>query len=144
MRDGSTPSVRKPPGVFFSGGDNGPVEPADSIGRLGFSRWYERRLIEGHAWFVSAFSSMILVAVCMEELTFKGGAARLLAYVSLVLAATALCIYGIFRYQRIIAEAERIGERATCPGCGIYARFKLFSASSVRCRKCSHEWRLID
>ena len=32
------------------------MEPADSIGRLGFARWYERRLIEGHAW-LSAGSS---------------------------------------------------------------------------------------
>ena len=120
------------------------MEPADSIGRLGFSRWYERRLIEGHAWFVSGFICMILVATCMEELTFKGSLPRLLVYVLVVLAATALAIYGIFRYQRILTEAERIGERATCPGCGVYARFKLFSASSARCRKCSHEWRLID
>lgn len=120
------------------------MEPADSIGRLGFSRWYERRLIEGHAWFVSGFICMILVATCMEELTFKGSLPRLFAYVVLVFAATALGIYGFIRYQKILVEAESIGGRATCPGCGVYARFKLFSASSARCRKCNHEWRLID
>lgn len=120
------------------------MEPADSIGRLGFSRWYERRLIEGHAWFVSGFICMILVATCMEELTFKGSVARLFAYLALVLAASAVGVYGIVRYQKILAEAERIGARAICPGCGVYARFKMFSASSVRCRKCSREWRLID
>ena len=48
-----------------------------------------------------------------------------------------------FRYQKILGEAERIGERATCPQCGVYARFKLVSARSARCRKCSNEWRLI-
>ena len=119
------------------------MEPADSISRLGFLRWYERRLIEGHAWFVTGFICMILVATCMEELTFRGSAARLLAYVSLVVVALAITVYGLFRYQRILGEAERIGERATCPACGAYGRFKLFSASSARCRKCSHEWRLI-
>ena len=120
------------------------MEPSDSIGRLGFSRWYERRLIEGHAWFVSAFLCMILVAVCMEELTFKGSLPRLLGYVALVLAAVLLGIYGFIRYQKILIEAERIGQRATCPGCGVYARFKLVSAALARCRKCSREWRLID
>jgi hypothetical protein len=124
--------------------DHPRLEPADSIRRLGFSRWYERRLIEGHAWFVSGFICLILVATCMEELTFKGSVARLLGYVSLVFAAAVVGIYGFSRYQKILVEAESIGERATCPSCGVYARFKLFSANSVRCRKCSHEWRLID
>lgn len=119
------------------------MEPADSISRLGFSRWYERRLIEGHAWFISGFLCMILVAVSMEELTFKGSAARLLAHVALVLGATLLGAYGIFRYQKILGEAERIGERATCPSCGVYARFRLVPPSTARCRKCDHEWQLI-
>ena len=43
------------------------MEPADSIRRLGFARWYERRLIEGHAWFVSGFMCMIAIAASMEE-----------------------------------------------------------------------------
>ena len=94
------------------------MEPVDSIRRLGFSRWYERRLIEGHAWFVSGFFCMILVAVCMEELTFKGSLPRLLAYIALVLAASLVGIYGFIRYQKILVEAERVGEHATCPGCG--------------------------
>jgi hypothetical protein len=119
------------------------VEPSDSIARLGFSRWYERRLIAGHAWFVSGFLCMILVAACAEELTYRGSALHLLGYVLLVLAAAALCFYGFFRYQAILVEAETVGERATCPGCGVYARFKLFSAALARCRKCGHEWRLI-
>jgi len=120
------------------------VEPADSISRLGFLRWYERRLIEGHAWFVSGFICMILVATCMEELSYRGSAARLLGYAGLVAIALVICVYGLFRYQRILWEAERVGERATCSACGAYGRFKLISASTVRCRKCSHEWRLLD
>jgi hypothetical protein len=116
------------------------VEPVDSISRLGFSRWYERRLIEGHAWFISGFLCLILVAVWMEELTFKGSVVRLLGYVALELATLLVGIYGFTRYQKILLEAERVGEQATCPSCGVYARFKLVSALA-RCRKCSHEWR---
>ena len=120
------------------------MEPADSIRRLGFSRWYERRLIEGHAWFISGFICIAAIAACMEELSFRGSVARLLAYVTLVAASVAIGIYGMRRYQSILTEAEELGEHATCKACGAYARFRLISASEVRCRKCSHEWRLIQ
>ena len=120
------------------------LEPADSIRRLGFSRWYERRLIEGHAWFISGFVCMVAVAACFEELSFRGSLGRLLLYSLVVLASVTIGIYGLVRYHRILAEAETLGEHATCGGCGAYARFRLISASDVRCRKCDHEWRLID
>ena len=120
------------------------MEPADSIRRLGFARWYERRLIEGHAWFISGFICIAAIAACMEELSFRGSFVRLLAYVIVVMAAGAIGIYGLVRYQKILVEAEQIGEHATCGACGAYARFSLISASEVRCRKCSHEWRLIE
>jgi hypothetical protein len=119
------------------------VEPADSIRRLGFARWYERRLIEGHAWFISVFACMIAIAACAEELSFRGSAARGLFYACVIAAAVAICIYGLARYQKILVEAESLGEHATCANCGAYARFKLVTASEVRCRKCDHEWRLI-
>jgi hypothetical protein len=120
------------------------MEPADSISRLGFARWYERRLIEGHAWFISGFVCMIAIAACFEELSFRGSVLRLLAYVIVVAAAAAIGIYGLVRYQQILSEAERLGEHATCGACGAYARFKLISPSQVRCRKCDNEWRLIE
>jgi hypothetical protein len=120
------------------------MEPADSIRRLGFARWYERRLIEGHVWFITVVFCMIAIAACMEELSFHGSFARLLFYVTVVLAAAAIAFYSLVRYQNILAEAEQLGERATCGACGAYARFKLISSAQVRCRKCDNEWRLID
>jgi hypothetical protein len=87
---------------------------------------------------------MIAIAACVEELSFRGSAWRWLAYVALVLAAGAVGIYGMVRYQQILVRAERIGEQATCPGCQTYARFQLFAGCMARCRKCSREWRLID
>src|SRR5512132_2463822 len=120
------------------------MEPADSIRRLGFARWYERRLIEGHAWFISVFFCLIAIAACMEELNFRGSAARLLTYAMLVAVSAAIGIYGLRRYHQILTEAEQLGEHATCRACGAYARFRLVSPSQVRCRKCDHEWRLIE
>ncbi len=120
------------------------MEPADSIRRLGFARWYERRLIEGHAWLITGFLCIVAIAACMEELSFRGSIARLLVYVTVVAAAAAIGIYSLLRYQKILVEAEQLGEHATCGACGAYARFKLISPSQVRCRKCDNEWRLID
>ena len=119
------------------------MEPADSIRRLGFARWYERRLIEGHAWFISGFVCMIAIAACFEELSFRGSVARLFCYAILTAAAAAIGLYGLARYQKILLQAEQLGELATCGGCGTYARFTLISASQVRCRKCDNEWCLI-
>jgi hypothetical protein len=119
------------------------MEPADSIRRLGFARWYERRLIEGHAWFVSGFMCMIAIAACMEELNLRGSLPRLAFYALIIASATAIGIYGLRRYQQILTEAEQLGENATCGGCGAYARFRLITATQVRCRRCAHEWRLI-
>jgi len=120
------------------------MEPADSIGRLGFARWYERRLIEGHAWFISGFVCLVAIAACVEELSFRGSIPRQLAYVVVIVGAAAAGVHGLVRYQQILSEAERLGEHATCQACGAYARFRLISASQVRCRKCNHEWCLIE
>lgn len=90
------------------------------------------------------FMCMIAIAVCMEELNVRGSTARLLAYVTFILAAVAIGIYGMVRYRTILTEAERLGERATCGACGAYARFRLISPSQVRCRKCDNEWCLIE
>ena len=119
------------------------MEPADSIRRLGFARWYERRLIEGHAWFVSGVLCLIAIGACVEELSYRGSIARSLLYAVLIAASFAIGFYGLVRYQKLLTEAEELGEQATCGGCGAYARFKFVSASQVSCRRCSHEWRLI-
>src|SRR5712691_7218475 len=82
---------------------------------------------------------------CMEpaDSIRRLGFARLLAYVTLVAASVAIGIYGMLRYQKILIEAEQLGEHATCGACGAYARFRLISPSRVRC-KCDNEWSLIQ
>jgi hypothetical protein len=119
------------------------MEPADSISRLGFSRWYERRLVEGHAWFVSGILCMVAVPACFEELTYRGSVVRLLFYAGVVTAAALVGVYGLNRYLRILVEAEQIGEHATCAACGAYAKFKLVSESRAHCRRCGNEWQLL-
>lgn len=120
------------------------MEPADGIKRFGFSRWYERQLIEGHAWFVSGVLCLVAIAACFEEVGQRGSALTVAAYAVLGLAAVAIGVYAVTRYGQILTQAETIGERATCRSCGAYARFRLVSPSQVRCRRCDSEWQLID
>jgi hypothetical protein len=122
------------------------VEPAQSIGRLGFIRWYERQLIEGHAWLITCILCMVAIGACAETLSFGGPRLEVLGYAGAVSAACVIGIYAWKRYLSILTVAEYIGERATCDSCRAYARFKLVGADSrsltVRCRKCAHEWRI--
>ena len=120
------------------------TEPAQSIGKLGFRKWYERQLIEGHAWFITCFLCALAVFACLEELSFQGSAIRLLGVGAFVVAASALAVYALTRYQQIMVQADRIGQHSTCAGCGTYARVSMLNQTIAKCRKCGNEWRLID
>ena len=43
------------------------MELADDIRKRGFKKWYERQLIESHAYLVTCFLCMILVTALMEQ-----------------------------------------------------------------------------
>jgi hypothetical protein len=122
------------------------MDPVRGIGRLGFKRWYERQLLESHAWLVSCVLSLLAAAACLEELSFRGPLARVLALATAVFAAGAMAIYGWGRYRLLMTEVERFAEHSTCASCRTYAAFRIIgndgSAMHVRCRKCAHEWRI--
>ena len=44
---------------------------ADAIRRRGFRRWYERQLIEGHAYLVTGLLSLIMMAISIEMIDFR-------------------------------------------------------------------------
>jgi hypothetical protein len=119
------------------------TEPARSIGKLGFRRWYERRLIEGHAWLISCVLCALGIAASLEGLSFKSPDA--LFTLAFVFVAGLVCGYALKRYRVIMDEAERFGEQAVCASCRAYAAFKVlgdYPRLNVRCRKCGNEWLL--
>jgi hypothetical protein len=122
------------------------MDPAAGIGKLGFKRWYERELLEGHAWLVSCVLCLLAVAACLEELSLRAPLPQVLALGAAVFGAGLLAIYGWNRYRLIMAVVERIGEHSTCGACRTYAAFRLIGTEGeslrVRCRKCAHEWRI--
>ena len=122
-----------------------PSSPSSSsdIARLGFRKWYERRLIEAHAWLVTAFLCVIVIAAGLEGVTFKAGLLAGLSSAGLVFFAGLIAWHGVRRFIAILAEAEHLGSQSTCHSCNRYGVFSVIAQSpqmSVRCRKCGHEW----
>lgn len=130
----------------------------DRIRTHGFRHWYERQLLECHAWLVSCFLGMICAASGVEI----SGQARLLG-LALTVAGIVMAYYSWRRYRAMLEIAERLGERAVCPQCQTYAKFGIIDAGPLplpdgadpqiarlgekvwlqaQCRRCGHDWVL--
>jgi hypothetical protein len=121
------------------------MEPAKSIERMGFKRWYERQLLEGHAWLVTCILCALAIGATLEltgfRLTSFGGFMGL----AFVYVAGTICWHSLKRYRSIMAQAERLSVQSTCRTCNTYAAFSIITAQprlSVRCLKCAHEWTM--
>jgi hypothetical protein len=128
----------------------------EGVRRRGFRRWYERQLIESHAYFVSCFVCMILVAAALEVSGLSQPGSNRLGMIALALAGGVLAVVSWTRYRDILTNAERVAEVATCAHCGDYGRFAVTDWGPrnsalpeapgdprwlrVRCRACGHDW----
>ena len=117
--------------------------------RLGFRKWYERQLIDGHLSLVTCVLCMVLVAALLEDLEFDEGIARAATKIVIVFAAGLVAWFAWARYRDVLAVAEYYGNQSVCSHCREYARFEITDAAAdgetwvrVRCRKCTNEWLL--
>jgi hypothetical protein len=130
---------------------------AEGISKFGFRRWYERQLIESHAYLVTGFLSLILAIACMEEFSARGPAAKALLMTVIIAAAALVCLAALKRYRVVLERAERLAEQSVCGQCGIYGVLRLVASRSaldppgpgsaeevltVECRKCGHQWTM--
>lgn len=132
----------------------------DRIQSHGFRRWYERQLIECHAWLVTCFLGIIATASGIEIFGGSAPGGRV-AGGSLILGGIIVGLLSWQYYRRMLDVAERFGELAICSGCGTYGRFAVLASGPrplpdgadpmldgsagevwlrVRCRKCANEW----
>lgn len=129
------------------------MAPADGIRKLGFRRWYERELIESHAWFFTCFLCAILALALFEAVDLREDGWNAAGSLALVLGAGALGAVALARYRSLLARAEHIAERSTCAQCAAYGRLHVLAASGsdaehtgmppwmrVQCRECGHQW----
>lgn len=134
------------------------MQPSDYIQRFGFRRWYERQLIESHAYLALGFVALILMLAGAEVLgDMKSGA----SYVStLLMSATGglLLLVSWKRFKVLLARAERFAEAAECPSCKTWGKFRVLGQEAapeddppeagrprwlrVCCAKCGGEWKI--
>ena len=133
----------------------------DRIRTDGFRRWYERQLIECHAWLLTWFLGLILLVAGLE-LAGTGSASRL-SGLSLLFGGLLVTLFSWQRYRLMLEVAERLGEQAVCPDCDAYSNFKVVSSGPAplpdggdpvledhgggvwfraKCRKCGNEWTM--
>jgi hypothetical protein len=124
----------------------------DAIGQLGFRRWYQRKLIEAHAWLISGLLALVLAVSLMEiRSTFSAADTRLALSIGTVLALVGVA-FAWNRYRSDLKLAEYFGELASCPACQTYGRFAIIHSRlqageqpawmNVCCRKCGQAWRM--
>ena len=131
----------------------------EGIRKLGFRRWYERRLIEAHAYLVTGFLALILAVAFLELRGETAAGGERMTYLMSAVASLGGGIVAWLRYHRMLTLVEWAGEQATCPACGEYGRLRLLAASPhaptgdrdsdlaaeipllhVACRACGNEW----
>jgi len=120
------------------------MEPSDSIARLGLARWYERQLIESHAWLVTCILCAVVIAASLEGLNLHQVALEPVLRLVFIFAAAPLGWHAWSRYRNLMTEAMRISGKSTCTACGTYGRLQVLGAAgksmSVSCRACGHAW----
>lgn len=131
----------------------------DDIRRLGFRRWYERQLIESHAYLVTAFLALIVLLAGIESLDFLRRSPMFYVAVILSAAAAGMLTYVAWRrFITLLQRAELFAGSATCPRCEAWGKFEVIGAEAasdddpvesgrphwvrVRCRRCDERWRL--
>jgi len=119
------------------------MEPARAISRLGFKKWYERHLVEAHAWLLTAILCAIYVEVSLEGISAKCHGLAWLGTAGGMFVGVLIVWHGLRRFFALLVEAERFSSQSKCAACNTYAVFEVTAElpkMSVRCRKCSHEW----
>ena len=135
----------------------------DTLGRmriLGFKKWYERQLVEGHLYLTSCFLGIIAMATSLELFGSREGPLGLIVALAVGFGGVWNTLFCWERYKRIMMVAEHIGDHAQCPACSAYARFSVVDAGKAlhqepaniedpkevwlkaRCRKCGNEWTI--
>jgi membrane-bound ClpP family serine protease len=120
-----------------------------AITKYGFQKWYERQLVVSHGFLLGGFVALIVAMAEFEIILSKLPVSQ--KFSALILCAVSLMFtaYAVYRYQRIMANAEVVGNQANCGSCGSYGKFQVVSqlgdhGANVHCKKCGHDWKILS
>lgn len=121
---------------------------AQGIRTIGFRKWYERRLLTGHAHLALVLLAVMGMMMALEAATrFAAPNERLFDW-AVAAACAAAALWALRRYLYLLTQAEALANQANCPSCNTYARLDLLQSSAtgdevtVRCRHCGHAWHM--
>ncbi len=123
---------------------------ADGIRKHGFRKWYERELLQSHAHLLLTFFCVIGLFAAFEAAGKFRSLQDQLTDVVAVLLCAGIGLWALRRYLRLLSHAEAVAHQADCPQCKAYGRMEVVQERchadgdevQVRCRKCSHGWRI--
>jgi hypothetical protein len=133
------------------------MHATDYIQRHGFRRWYERQLIESHAYLALGFVALIMLLSGAEVLGDMKSGASYLSTITMAALAGVLMLVAWRRFNALLARAERFAEGASCPECKTWGKFRVIGEEAVadepadaarprwlrvRCAQCGGEWKL--
>jgi uncharacterized membrane-anchored protein len=74
----------------------------EAIRERGFRRWYERQLIEGHAYLVGGLLALFAALVALEMAEFRGPISGLLTTLAIAAVGGFVCIYAFRQFSRLL------------------------------------------
>jgi predicted Zn finger-like uncharacterized protein len=120
---------------------------AEGIRRLGFRKWYERELLQSHAHLALCFLCLVGIFGALEGAGRGSWGERWDNLLGALLCVGA-GLWSMRRYLHLLNHAEYAAHQAECPQCKTYGRLELVQSDAsgdvvqVRCRQCSHVWRI--
>jgi predicted Zn finger-like uncharacterized protein len=121
---------------------------AEGIRRHGFRKWYERELLQSHAHLALTFLCVVGVFAAFEAIMRYRSLGDQVADLATLLGSGALGLWALRRYLYLLSHAEAVAHQAECTQCQTYGRLELLQSDAsgesvqVRCRACSHVWRI--
>ena len=121
---------------------------AQGIRTVGFRKWYERRLLTGHAHLALVLMAVLGVMMALEAGTRYANASERLFDWAVAAVCAAGGLWALRRYLYLLTHAESVANQADCPQCKAYGRLDLVTSDAagqsvtVRCRQCGHVWHI--
>jgi hypothetical protein len=125
----------------------------DAVRKRGFRQWYERQLIEGHAYLVTGLLSLLMTALALETIEFRASIVNSIALALVAAIGGWLSLFAWKQFTKMLSCAQALAEQAVCGECRTYDKFDVVEAYDsrqaltgrslvVRCRKCQHQWQM--
>ncbi len=133
------------------------MELGEGIRKIGFRRWHERYLLEGHLYLATSLLCIVVVLAALEGYSSRDISLEFFAGLLLMIAGGAAGVWAFLRYLRMLLVAQRAADRSVCARCKTYGLLEAMGSSArsgphgagaliaptpVRCRKCGNEWTI--